>query len=254
MKTITDNSRLDEITKNFSDLKMNGEILEMLENSRLFLPVVFRKNRDVADFSGQFGFDIVDIPDGEGNKTVPLFTSLEIAESNPLKCRTISLMMSDLAEILKQSDEYGAVSINPFTENFYNLSLDEFLDIFGIVANYRIKDIKNEKLRKLLQNNPDELYYELRDSVLITACSHGDDGKHYVCTYDSDDNPYFPLFTDLNEFNKVFSRDREVYPEAYKFYRVLKFTDDDFMINPATESVAIPLKDLNDRFGSFDYE
>lgn len=254
MKTIKDNSRLEELIKKSSDFQMTGEILEILENSRLFLPIVFRKYRDVSDFSGHFGFDIVDIPDGEGNKTVPLFTSLEIAESNPLKCRTISLMMSDLAEILKQSDEYGAVSINPFTENFYNLSLDEFLDIFGIVANYRIKDIKNEKLRKLLQNNPDELYYELRDSVLITACSHGDDGKHYVCTYDKDDNPYFPLFTDLEEFNKVFSRDAEVYPEAYKFYRFVKFTDDDFMINPATESVAIPLKDLKDKSGSFDNE
>lgn len=254
MKTIKDNSRLEELIKKSSDFQMTGEILEILENSRLFLPIVFRKYRDVSDFSGHFGFDIVDIPDGEGNKTVPLFTSSEIAESNPLKCRTISLMMSDLAEILKQSDEYDSVSINPLTENFYNLSLDEFLDIFGIVSNHRIKDIKNEKLREILQNNPDELYCELTDLTLITACSHGDDGKYYVCTYDADDNPYFPLFTDLDEFNKVFNRDGEVYPEAYKFYRVLKFADDNFMINPATESVAIPLKDLNDRFGSFDYE
>lgn len=254
MKTIKDNSRLEELIKKSSDFQMTGKILEILENSRLFLPIVFRKYRDVSDFSGQFGFDIFDIPDGGGNKTVPLFTSLEIAELNPLECRTISIMMSDLAEILKQSDEYDSISINPFTENFYNLSLDEFVDNFGIVSNHKIPDIKNEKLRELLQNNPDELYYELRDSVLITACSHGDDGKHYVCTYDKDDNPYLPLFTDLDEFNKVFSRDEEVYPEAYNFCKLVKFTDDDFMINPATESVAIPLKDLKDKSGSFDNE
>ena len=95
---------------------------------------------------------------------------------------------------------------------------------------------------------------KLTDLTLITACSDDDDGKYYVCTYDKDDNPYFPLFTDLGEFNKVFSRDGEVYPEAYKFYRALKFTDVDFMINPATESVAIPLKDLKDKSGSFDNE
>ena len=86
---------------------------------------------------------------------------------------------------------------------------------------------------------------------MITACSHGDGGKYYVCIYDEDDNPYFPLFTDLEEFNKVFSRDGEVYPEAYNFCRLVKFTDDDFMINPATESVAIPLKDLKNNLGEF---
>lgn len=255
MKTITDdNFRLEELIKKSSDLQMNREILEILENSRLFLPVVFRQFREAPDFSGEFGFDIVGIPDGEGNKTIPLFTSLKIAESNPLKFPVISVMMSDLAEILKQSDEYDSVSINPFTENFYNLSLDEFLDIFGIAANHKIPDIENEKLKDLLENNSDELNVELADSVLITAWADTDDGRHYVCTYDEDDNQYFPLFTDLGEFKKAFGRDKEVYPQAYKFFRALKFTEDDFMINPTTESVAIPLKDLKDKSGSFDNE
>ncbi len=254
MKTVNDNSRLEELIKKSSDLDVKYEISDILGNSRLFLPVVFRKNRDVADFSGQFGFDMVDIPDGEGNKSVPLFTSSEIAESNPLKFPVISVMMSDLAEILKQSDEYDSVSINPFTENFYNLSLDEFLDIFGIVANHKIPGIENEKLNDLLENNPDELNVELADSVLITAWADTDDGRHYVCTYDEDDNQYFPLFTDLGEFKKVFSHDVEVYPQAYKFFRALKFTDDDFMLNPATESLTIHLRDLKIDSGSYDYE
>lgn len=254
MKIHDDNSQLEALIKEKNNRRVKHEILEILHDCRLLLPVVFRKYRDFDDFSGQFGCDIVDIPDGEGNKTVPLFTSLEIAESNQLKFPVISLMMSDLAEILKQTDKYVSVSINPITENFYNLSLDEFLDIFAIVSNHKIPDIKNEKLRKMIQNNPDELNCELTDSVLISAWADLDYGKHYVRTYDKDDNPYFPLFTDLEEFNKVFSRDEEVYPEAYNFCRLEKFTDDDFMINPATESVAIPLKDLKDKSGSFDNE
>ena len=257
MVTITDdNSQLEELIKEKINPQVKQKILEILHDSRLFLPVIFRKSRDSSDLGGQFGFDIVDIPDGYGQKTVPLFTSSEIAESNPLKYTTIAVTMADLAEMLKQTDRYASVTINIFTQSFFELPLDEFLDIFGIVANHRIKDIKNEKLRQLLQNDftEDELYQEINDLPLITPWVDEEQGPAYEVTYDKNDNLYVPLFTDLDEFKMVFGNDNEVYPQAYTFSRYVEFLKDDLVINPATESVAIHLKDLKDKSGSFDNE
>jgi hypothetical protein len=147
--------------------------------------------------------------------------------------------MGDLAEMLKQTDKYASVTINIFTNSFFELPLDDFLDIFGIVANHRIKDIENEKLRQLLQSDftEDELYAELMDLPLITPWVDEELGPANEFTFDENDNIYVPLFSDLEEFKKVFGNAREVYPQSYTFSRSLEFFKDDLVINPATESV-----------------
>ncbi|MBE6498076.1 MAG: SseB family protein [Methanobrevibacter sp.] len=239
MKIANDNSRLEELIKEKNNPQVKQEILEILHDSRLFLPVIFRKNRNSDDFAGQFGFDIVDVPDGFGGNTVPLFTSSQIAESNTLKFTSIAVTMGDLAEMLKQTDKYASVTINIFTKSFFELPLDDFLDIFGIVANHRIKDIKNEKLRQLLQSDftEDELYTELMDLPLITPWVDKELGPANEFTFDENDNIYVPLFSDFDEFKKVFGNVHEVYSQSYTFSRSLEFFKDDLVINPATESV-----------------
>ena len=54
---------------------------------------------------------------------------------------------------------------------------------------------------------------------------------------DENDNIYVPLFSDLDEFKKVFGNVHEVYSQSYTFSRSLEFFKDDLVINPATESV-----------------
>ena len=243
---IIDNSRLEELIKDKGNPEVRREILDVLYDSRLLLPVVFRKCRNSDDLAGQFGFDVVDVPDGDGEMTVPLFTSKAIAESNPLKCTAIEMAMGDLAELMKQSDKYSSVTINIFTKHYLDLPLDEFLGIFGIVANHKIKDIENEKIRQMLKNefSEDELYSELKDLPLISPWIDEESGPAHEFTYDKNDNEYFPLFTDLDEFEKVFGNDREVYPQAYTFSRSAELSKEDMVINPASESVFINRKDM----------
>ncbi|WP_407411070.1 SseB family protein [Methanobrevibacter sp.] len=243
---IIDNSRLEEMIKDKNNPEVKREILDVLYDSRLLLPVKFRKCRNPDDLAGQFGFDVLDVPDGDGEKTVPLFTNKAIAESNPLKCTAIEIDMGDLAELMKQSDKYSSVTINIFTKHYLDLPLDEFLAIFGIVANHKIKDIENGKLRQILQNefSEDELYSEIKDLPLISPWVDEESGPAHEFTYDKNDNEYFPLFTDLDEFEKVFGNDKNVYPQAYTFSRSAELTKDDMVINPASESVFLNRKDM----------
>ena len=62
------------------------------------------------------GFNINYIKLDGDEKAVPLFTSSELMESTGLKSSTIVLFMSDLADMLKQTNRYSGVLINPFTD------------------------------------------------------------------------------------------------------------------------------------------
>lgn len=75
------------------------------------------------------------------------------------------------------------------------------------------------------------------DLPLITPWVDKELGPANEFTFDENDNIYVPLFSDLDEFKKVFGNAREVYPQSYTFSRSLGFFKDDLVINPATESV-----------------
>lgn len=135
-----DNSRLEELMEGEITPSMQREFIEIFKESRLFLPVVYSQNifeeledskvGEVGQFRQPVGFDINFLTDDKGNKVVPLFTSSEIMEKAGLRCSTYVLYMSDLAEMLKDSDRYAAVAINPLTPHDIMMSIDGFLNIF----------------------------------------------------------------------------------------------------------------------------
>ena len=103
------NSRLEKLLKHEITPQMQKEVFELLKDSRLFLPVIFRKNRyedvkkEAFELNGQFGFDIEDLPYYGENDAVPLFTNLEIINTYfPKFSSAIAISMKDLAGILKQ--------------------------------------------------------------------------------------------------------------------------------------------------------
>lgn len=248
MKTFCDNSRLEELIEKDITSEIRDEILEILKDSSLITPVIFRKKRNNSDFEGQFGFDLVHLPDGDGGEMVMIYTSSKAMQSIPFKySSSIALEMCDLAEIIKQSDEYSTIAINPFKCSSFSLSVDEFLGLFEIVADHKIRDIENEKLIDLLQKtdiSDDELIQNMSESTFITAWCDDDSGAMYVPTFDCEDNCYFALFTDLNEYKKVFGNDSEVYPQAFAFQKAVKFANDDLVINPASQSFKIRYEKL----------
>lgn len=136
-----DNSALEEIMKKRITLENQWKFFDILKESQLFMPVSYSANMfegiedaevgEVFEPEDQVGFDIIYLTDEEDNKAVPLFTSSEIMQSTELNSSAIALFMSDLAEMLKKTDRYSAIAINPFTESNINMPIEVFLSLFA---------------------------------------------------------------------------------------------------------------------------
>ena len=133
-----DNSRLEELLNQFFDLPAEGknEFIELFKQSRLFMPIEMNteafdpENLEVGKVSqGPLGFDIKYL-ENENGKSVPLFTSDKVMEDAGVRVSTYVLYMSDLAEMMKQTDMYASVTINPFTEHGLDITMETFLGLF----------------------------------------------------------------------------------------------------------------------------
>ena len=251
-KTAVDNSRLEELIRQDITPQMEREIFEILKKSQLYMPVDFgpgafegiedTKPGDVIE--GPSGFNIQFLTDADGNKAVPLFTSEEMMKKAGAMTSVIEIYMSDLADMLKQTDRYSVIAINPFTEHGLNMPIGAFLAQFRDEA--EIADIRNDKLRELLgkgdlsEDELKELGEELMTSIMITGCVDADDGTSFVLIWDDENKPHLPLFTDVDEFEKIFGNHKEdVYPQAYHFTDLVKVAKEDLVINPASESLVL---------------
>ena len=140
-ETPDDNKRLEELMKEEITPIMQFEFLNILKESRLSMPVSYSENifegienakvGDVIEPAGQIGFNIEYLTDNNGNKVVPLFTSNEMMEAANFRSSTYVLYMSDLADLLKQTDKYSLIAINPFTEYNMNIPIETFLNLFN---------------------------------------------------------------------------------------------------------------------------
>lgn len=137
-----DNSRLEELLNQFFDLPAEGknEFIELFKQSRLFMPIEMNmeafdpENLEVGKVSqGPLGFDIKYL-ENENGKSVPLFTSDKVMEDAGVRVSTYVLYMSDLAEMMKQTDRYASIAINPFTEHGLDIAMETFLGLFKEVS------------------------------------------------------------------------------------------------------------------------
>lgn len=249
-----DNSRLEELIKQDITPQMQKEVFKILKESRLFLPVDFdpdafkdienAKLGDVVD--GPKGFNIQFLTDSEGRKAVPLFTSEEMMKEAGARTSVMVMYMSDLADMLKQTDKYSIISINPFTQFNLNMPIEAFLSQFNDEDKIGIEDIKNDELMEFLHKNDlsqedvNEFGGKLLNSIMITGCVAADDDINFVLIWDDKNKPHLPLFTDIDEFKKIFGNyNEDVYPQAYHFTDLIKVAKEDLVINPASESLVL---------------
>ncbi len=133
-----DNSRLEELIKQDITPQMQREVFDILKKSRLFLPIDFGEdafkgieNSEPGDvIEGPKGFSIQFLTDDNGNKAVPLFTSEEMMQKAGVHTSVMVMYMSDLAGMLKQTDRYSVIAINPFTKYGLNMPIGAFLAQF----------------------------------------------------------------------------------------------------------------------------
>lgn len=237
-----DNSRLEELIKQDITPQMQMEVFDILKKSRLFLPIDFGEdafkgieNTEPGDvIEGPKGFSIQFLTDDNGNKAVPLFTSEEMMQKAGVHTSVMVMYMSDLAGMLAQSDRYSIISINPFTEFGLNMPIEAFLAQF---------DFKPDSLKELLAKkdiNDDKLKEALMSSQMIVGCVDAEEGTSFVMIWDDNKKSHLPLFTDIEEFKKIFEKySDDVYPQAYYFADLVKVAKDDFVINPASESLIL---------------
>lgn len=159
-QTMVDNSRLEELIKDmdegFVGPGKQEEFHELLRKSQLFMPVVFGQNmHDAVENSrpgeifvpeGQVGFDINYIKLQGNERAIPLFTSKELLESTGLQSSTIAIFMSDLVKMLKESNRYSLVAINPFTDLLVQIPFSSFLALFN-----EMSDEQKEAMDKLIR-------------------------------------------------------------------------------------------------------
>ena len=136
--TVVDNSHLEELIKREITPQMQREFFDVLKKSRLFLPVDFgpdafkgiEKTKPGDEIESPGGFDIQFLKDNNGNKAVPLFTGREMMEAASVRTSVIVIYMEDLADMLRQTDRYSVIAINPFTESGLNMPVEAFLTLF----------------------------------------------------------------------------------------------------------------------------
>ena len=163
-----DNSKLEEIIERDITPEMEAEFFEVFKTSRLYMPVSFgegmfegienAKPGDILETPAQSGFSINCLTNSDGEKAVPLFTSDEVMNKAGVKSSVFVLYMSDLAEMLKQSDEYTTVVVNPFTSSELNIPIDAFLNLFREVSDEDREFMESvSELLKLLKEHSVEL-------------------------------------------------------------------------------------------------
>ena len=80
---------------------------------------------------------------------------------------------------------------------------------------------------------------------MIVGCVDADDGTSFVLIWDNDKKPHLPLFTDIDEFKKIFENySGDVYPQAFDFADLVDAAKDDLVINPASESLVLDLETI----------
>ena len=117
----------------------------------------------------------------------------------------------------------------------------------------QIEEIKHERLRELLNlenmtdDDASEIWEEFFKSTLITGCVDTDDGTNFVLIWDDENKPHLPLFTDIDEFKKIFDDYKEdVFPQSYYFTDLIKVAKRNLVINPASQSRVLDLEMFKD--------
>ena len=135
-----DNSALEEMLEGELTPENQIEFLKALKDSYLYLPVSFSdsmfegiedsKPGDVFETTGEEGFNINYVSDAQGRRAVPLFTSEDMMKKAGITSSVMVIDPSGIADMIKDSDRYVAVTINPLTEHEMGLPFEAFVGIF----------------------------------------------------------------------------------------------------------------------------
>ena len=157
---LLDNTRLEELIKEMNqgwvEADKQQEFLEELKKSILHLPVIMsdemfeeleNSNKgEISTFSKEVGYSINSLRIGEDEFAVPLFTSKELMEGIGLQSSVIMMPVEMLVDMLKDSERYSRVIINPYTDLDVQMPYASFINLFN-----EITDTEKEAMDQLIE-------------------------------------------------------------------------------------------------------
>lgn len=239
-ESAVDNSKLEEIMKKEITPESQREFLEIFKDSQLFMPVAFSGNifegledakpGDVIEPQGQMGFDIRYLTDSNGNKAVPLFTSEEAMKKAGLESSVYVLYMSDLADMLKQTDRYSVIAVNPFTEFDINMPVEAFLSLFDDSSEREFINRLNEMLEIIMEHS-----IELEENATLFV--RADENFMIENAVDGIFTPNVPFYASSNpKYGEEFKYTNILLmPKSKKILPIGPDNDLDIIIAPGTE-------------------
>lgn len=240
--TQVDNSQLEKLMSKELTVESQNEFLRLLKDSQLFMPVTWSANMfegienakegDIFEPEGRVGFDINYLTGENGTKAVPLFTSSEIMENAGVQSSANILFMSDLADMLKQTDRYSAVVVNPFTEMEIDIPMDVFLNLFYKATDEEIKAIEAlDKVLKIIKEHSIELD---ENSTFFLRC---DENIMVDAAIDGVFIPQLPLYVSSNPHQGEDLKYTNILlmPKSKKFLPLGPDEELDIIIAPETE-------------------
>ena len=163
-ETEIDNSRLEELLKEFHENPSNETVQELgeeLKRSRLFLPIVPSESmfKDIENAKPgdirtmeEPAFDINYLTTNDGGNAIPLFTSSDVMEEATLRSSTMVMYVADLINPLPGAEErYQLVTINPMTESGIDMPILAFLNLFNENAMDEERERFMESLNQMME-------------------------------------------------------------------------------------------------------
>ena len=109
----------------------------------------------------------------------------------------------------------------------------------------RLEDITHNHLKKLFEDKTkvdDEIIYQELDYSTLIAPTFNREGMDFLYLMGEKDSKFIPLFTDLDEYNKIFA-DSDLVAQFHDFDYYLS-AGVDLIINPASIGAKINLKEF----------
>lgn len=125
----------------------------------------------------------------------------------------------------------------------------------------RIENITHNHLRKLIEKNQDfftgdgdisdddfiQLYLELFYSTFIVPTKNVDGKDYPMIMADENMNRFVPVFSDLTEYQIIFSKYDDITPKFYDFDSIMECSDDLIVLNPSSEACPFHLDVFDDK-------